>query len=189
MKHSIIEPVSTAPVTLEEAKAQIVVTHALDDELIDSFIVAALDQVERATNVNFGLKTIDLYLDEFPARMFALGVHPVQEVVSINYDDENGDEQTIASDQYRVDTVSLLGRLQTINGWPTVDAARFNSVRIRCKVGYTDATLVPSSVKQAMLLVIAHLYENREGVITGTIAAELPLGVKALLAPYMILPL
>jgi uncharacterized phiE125 gp8 family phage protein len=44
------------------------------------------------------------------------------------------------------------------------------------------AANVPKRVKQAMLLLISHLYENREAVLTvGHIAKELPMGVKSLL--------
>lgn len=41
--------------------------------------------------------------------------------------------------------------------------------------------LFSSGIWQAMLLIIGHYYSNRESVVTGTIATELPLGVEALL--------
>jgi len=42
---------------------------------------------------------------------------------------------------------------------------------------------VGENVKQAMYLLIAHWYRNREAVIVGTITAALPLGFMALLMP------
>ena len=41
----------------------------------------------------------------------------------------------------------------------------------------------PVAVLQAVKLLIAHWYENRAGVITGTISAELAWTIAALLAP------
>lgn len=43
---------------------------------------------------------------------------------------------------------------------------------------------VPQAIKQAMLLLIGHWYENREAVNIGSAANEFPLAVDALLAPY-----
>ncbi|WP_444757139.1 head-tail connector protein [Pseudomonas sp. A014] len=39
----------------------------------------------------------------------------------------------------------------------------------------------PASFKAALLLLIGHSYANREAVVTGTIATELPLAVESLL--------
>ena len=41
-------------------------------------------------------------------------------------------------------------------------------------------------IKAACLLILGHLYTNREDVVTGTIATELPQGSKALLSPHRI---
>ncbi|KEY88688.1 head-tail connector protein [Pseudomonas capeferrum] len=41
-------------------------------------------------------------------------------------------------------------------------------------------------IKAACLLILGHLYANREDVVTGTIATELPQGSKALLTPHRI---
>lgn len=48
---------------------------------------------------------------------------------------------------------------------------------------------LPASIKAAILLMIGHLYENREATNQGggfgtTLVNELPLGVQALLIPY-----
>lgn len=42
------------------------------------------------------------------------------------------------------------------------------------------------AVTSAIMLLGAHLYENREGVVTGTIATALPLSVQFLLAPHRV---
>lgn len=43
---------------------------------------------------------------------------------------------------------------------------------------------VNAAITAAILLIGGHLFENREAVVTGTIATALPLAVESLLAPY-----
>jgi hypothetical protein len=47
---------------------------------------------------------------------------------------------------------------------------------------------LPASIKAAMLLMLGHLYENREAtnMVSGTGVQELPIGVQALLIPYQL---
>lgn len=46
------------------------------------------------------------------------------------------------------------------------------------------SSMLPKPIYQAMLLLIGQLYENREPVVTGTIATRLPFSLEYLLAPY-----
>jgi hypothetical protein len=59
------------------------------------------------------------------------------------------------------------------------------SISITASIG--SDTLAPD-IRMAILLLVAHYYAHREGVIIGTISSELPLGVEMLLAPYVIHP-
>lgn len=46
-----------------------------------------------------------------------------------------------------------------------------------------DPMIVDAAIKAAVLLTFGHLYANREDVVIGTSAVELPNGAKALLRP------
>jgi len=46
--------------------------------------------------------------------------------------------------------------------------------------------LINKAIEAACLLKLGHLFANREEVVTGTIATELPQGSKALLTPYRV---
>lgn len=46
--------------------------------------------------------------------------------------------------------------------------------------------LANKAIQAACLLILGHLYENREDAVTGTIATELPMGSRSLLMPYRI---
>ena len=58
------------------------------------------------------------------------------------------------------------------------------AVEFRCGYGNPDA--VPDSVKRAVLLIVGTLYANRETVVTGTIATELPQSAEWLLGPFRV---
>ena len=60
--------------------------------------------------------------------------------------------------------------------------SRENAVVVQYTAGYGDPNDVPAAVQIAMKLIIGHYYEHRCSVVTGTIAAVLPMGVDALLA-------
>jgi hypothetical protein len=49
-----------------------------------------------------------------------------------------------------------------------------------------DPILINPSVRAACLLILGHLYGNREDVVVGTISSELPMGSRALLTPYRV---
>jgi hypothetical protein len=49
--------------------------------------------------------------------------------------------------------------------------------------GFTTVNM-PKLLKSGMLFYIGHLYENREGVVTGTIATDIPLAVESIIQQY-----
>ena len=64
---------------------------------------------------------------------------------------------------------------------------RNDAVICRYTVGYgSSASDVPEIIKQAILLTIGNFYENRNSVIIGRIATELPQNVKWLLDTYKV---
>lgn len=50
--------------------------------------------------------------------------------------------------------------------------------------GFGSSSGVPDPVREAILQITAHLYENREATLVGISSEELPLGAWALLTPY-----
>lgn len=49
-----------------------------------------------------------------------------------------------------------------------------------------DPVLINPSIRAACLLILGSLYANREDVVVGTIASELPMGSRTLLTPYRV---
>lgn len=62
-----------------------------------------------------------------------------------------------------------------------------NAVAVRCVVGYgSTASTVPAAIRAAMKILIGHWFEHREPVVTGTIVAQMPMSVDALLWPFKV---
>ncbi len=178
MGYQVITP-PTEPVTLADARLHLRVTDTAEDALIGVWITAAREACEHYTQRSIGSQTLELRLDEFPDGAIDLPRSPVTAITSLKYIDTNGTEQTLAPSAYTLDTFSHTSWVIRAYGteWPeTLDAA--NVVRV---VYVAGAATPPATVKAAMLLTIGHLYENRESVVIGQTAIELPLGVKALL--------
>lgn len=113
---------------------------------------------------------------------------PVRDVVSVKYYDEDGILQTLDPAHYRVTgTGSWLTEIAPAynESWPAVrwQAA---TVEVTFTAGYGDNLAdVPATIIQAVRELVAHFYENRAAV-ERTQFAEVPLGVKALLAPFRV---
>jgi uncharacterized phiE125 gp8 family phage protein len=108
-------------------------------------------------------------------------------VESVKYLDMNGDLQTLATSEYLIDNVSVPGLIMPAYGksWPST-RDQFNAVRVTYVVGWagTEDDPVPAPLKQALLLLVAQLYENRIPEVTGTIVSALGFGWQALVRPY-----
>lgn len=162
-----------------------------DDAYLASLILAArqhLDGLDGMLGRALITQTWELVLDRFPLDEIRLPMPPLQSVVSVKYDNAQGVETLVPSTDYVVDTTSWYGWVVPVATklWPsTLDA--INAVRIRFIAGYGDAGLnVPAPIRQAMLLLITHWYEERTPVNIGNIVNPLPYAVEALLAPFVV---
>jgi uncharacterized phiE125 gp8 family phage protein len=176
----IISGPADLPVSVAEAKANMRVETSDEDALIEGMIRAALAHAERWCGRAFVTQVWEQVLDEFPAAEIDLGLGPVVSVDSVKYDDADGVEQTVAAQDYVVDTVSGIGWVVPVEGfsWPTT-METVNAVRVRFTVGS-----VPSSVwydvRQAILLIVGHWYAHREDASADE-AKPIPMGAAALL--------
>jgi hypothetical protein len=198
------------PVSAAELKLHLRLDTDDDNQYLDGLILAARAHVETITRRALIKQTWTLYLDGFPPYT-TIGGQPFLErqsglkfaqseygydaiqipnpiligINSIKYTDPNGVVQTLASTEYTVDATSVPGRVVPVYGktWPPF---RFvpNAVAIEFDAGWADAASVPEPVQQAVKMLAAHWYENREAVNVGNNVTELPLAVESLLASY-----
>lgn len=180
-----IEP-ATEPVTLAEVKANSRVDISADDALIESLISAARDYAERFTRRAFITSQFELFLDGFPCVIHLVNP-PILSVISVEYVNDAGDTVSLAADKYRVDHDSEPGRISPALGqdWPMA-SRQINAVKVTYAAGYGAADKVPAAIKQAILLIVGHWYENRESVVVGPAANEVPMAAESLLRMYRV---
>lgn len=181
---------ATTAISLAEAKAFLRVDSDYDDDdsYITSLIGVATNVVEQFTRRRLITQTYNIYYDEFPPYM-DLQVGNVASVTHVKYYDTDNTLQTLDTSQYDVDIRVKPGRIYQAEDGNFPDTyERANSVEVEFVVG-SSASDVEDAIKQAMYIVIGRYYENRQDVVTGTIASELPLMVEHLLTPYRLLEL
>ena len=160
-----------------------------DDALVNVFISAAREHAENFTGLSLVNRDHSFSLDEFPCAYIDLQVWPVTAITEVSYVDENGDIQLLSGGQYRLDNVSRPARLYPAEGnWPKTKS-QDNSVTVLFDAGFDEVIPIPKTLKQAMLLIIGHLYENRQDVIHTARSGgqlELPMGSVFLMTPHRI---
>jgi uncharacterized phiE125 gp8 family phage protein len=92
--------------------------------------------------------------------------------------DLNGTEQTISSTLYVTDLLNSPCRVK-LDTIPSIKDT-LNAFKVRVVCGYTSAALIPQTYKSAMLLIIGHLYDNKQQAQSQTLS-EIPFGVYTLL--------
>ncbi len=182
----ITTPPSETPVSLAECKTQMKIDADLtaEDTLITALIEAAVVFAQRRLRRQLCAATGIMLLPRFPADgLIVVDSPPLSGITSIVYLDSAGDQQTLATDQYTVDTSSRPGRILRPYGvaWPATYTAH-NAVTITADVGYGAAADVPQDYRLAIKYLVAHWHATREPMITGTIVSNVPMTVEALLA-------
>lgn len=173
--------------TLNEAKAHLRIAsdYTDDDAYIGATIEAAVATLEAATGRALGTRGYKLTLTAWPAsdRIY-LPVSPLVSVEKITYTDEAGVSRVLNPAQYHLDESAEPALLTPAYGgsWPTV-RQQAGAISIEYTAGYEAA---PAPLKQALLLLIGHWYENREAIVIGTTATELPFAVQYIVDEFSV---
>ena len=187
---TLVTAPAVEPVTLAEAVGHMRVDITDDDTYITALIVAARMIAEERTGRAIITQTWDYVLDDFPhGDVMSLRKPKLQTVTSIKYTDSDSVERTMPATDYLVDANSSPGRivLKFAKIWPTVILQPASAVRIRMVVGYGLAIAVPQPLKQAILFLVAHWYENRQPVEKAM--EKVPMTFDFLIGPYRVMRL
>lgn len=175
----IVEP-TVEPVTVAELKAHARITNDEEDVKLAGYITAAREHIEGLTGRALATQSRETSLDWFPCfSVIRFGRAPLISVESVKYLDGDGVEQTLAASEYVVDVRSEPGELQlALNAsWPKTANLR-NCVRISYTCGYAST---PAVLKQAVLFLAAHWYEQGLPVNVGNIVNQIPHTLDAIL--------
>lgn len=177
-----VEPVAVA----NDLKTHLRIDHTDEDTYLAGLISAARTVFEDLTGRALITQTWRLTLDAWPDDDdIEIPRWPLQSVTSIVYYDTDGNSTTWSSNEYLVDTESEPGRvvLKDSFSWPGASLRSMNPIQITYVSGLgDDADDVSEQIKQAIRLLAAHYYENREPVIsTGSVPKEVPFTIESLI--------
>jgi uncharacterized phiE125 gp8 family phage protein len=180
---TLVTAPTVEPVSIAEMQMHSRIDSPDDAALVQRYIKAARNWCEKFLGQAMVNTTYDLTLDQFPGWAIRLPICPLVSITSITYIDGNGVSQTIDSADYIGDTKGKPARITPAVGeaWPSTQD-RMNAVTVRFVAGQgTAAANVPDHWRQAVQLLAAHWYENREAALIGTISKDLEFGVQSLL--------
>lgn len=169
--------------TLEEAKLHLKVDVADDDTLINNLIIAARQKCEEYTRRAFITQVWEVAYDD-GRQSIVLPKQPIQSIESVTLDGE-----VISPDSYKlISNTTLYFKI-------SCHPVEYSGLVIRYKAGYGDTPdSVPQAIRQAILMLVAHLYENRQGEAPAAnyeiqARKDIPYSVAALLQPYRVMML
>ena len=179
------EPVVTVaaasePVSLAEAKAHCRVTSSDHDTVLGVYISAARDFAEKYTGLAIAAQTVTFARRSFASTM-PLPIAPVASISSVSYQDADNATQTLAGASYVLSGANTLRPVLSLSegqSWPSLYNAP-EAVTVTAVVGYSA---VPDALKQAILLMVGHWFDNRETVSENM--SEPPFATTALLENY-----
>lgn len=173
---------STEPISLQLAQDQLRVDSDADQELVDMYIKAARHQFEQDTNSAISdSQEWKIYMDVWNGISIPIGIGPILTIDSVEYYDVNGDLQTLSASTYHKDMIGGCIVLKNGYDWPDLEEQHPSAIIVTFTAGYTDPLDVDSDIKEALLLLISHFYENRQAVVVGQTAHSLPLGYQRII--------
>lgn len=177
------------PVGLEEAAEHLRLDSLEESAWLRRAIATARRHAEQFTGRALITQTLEAARDTWPGRSFVLPRPPLQAVTWIKWWNEAGQEATFSPANYVVDTRPTPGRVVLKLGvaWPGDALREANGFVVRYTAGYgEEGAAVPEEARSAILMLVGHLYENREATTAAGGVMTLPFGVERLLWPLRV---
>jgi uncharacterized phiE125 gp8 family phage protein len=173
---------SVAPVSVAEVKLDQRIEHDDDDSLLQGLIAAATEYAQEF--VGKALIAQDWALSLRSAGRdgrISLPVTPVSALVSITYFDADNQAQSLNVSDFYLHGGEDWAYIEPVNGsWPAV-YDRLDALTVTFTAGYGAAAEdVPSTIRQAIRLLVGHWYENRLAA-SDIVVQKIPFGADALL--------
>ena len=170
MALTIVTEPAIEPLTLEQIEGHLRLSETStggEDGLLLIFLTAARRYCELVQGHAYIEQTWNLVLDDFPSgTSIKIPRPPLMSVSHVKTYGAGGTAATMTAGRYYVDTDSKPGRVVLGSGesWPSTPGQPVSGVEVQFVAGYgSAASSVPGEVKQAIQLVVGHMYEHREG--------------------------
>ncbi|WP_312420188.1 head-tail connector protein [Shinella sp.] len=177
-------PPAAEPITLAEAKAHLRLETDDEDALLAALIRTARDHLESETGLCLITRTLRLYLDGWPdGQMIQITRGPVQTIETLTVYDELGDPVEVALAGAVLDGTARPARLFLPDRPETRRA--LNGIEIDFTAGFGESGAdVPDTLKRALLLHVAAMFELRGVVSLDDQPGAVPQGYDRLIAPH-----
>jgi len=150
------------------------------DSHLCKLIELAVENVQTDSNRAVCTQTVTLNLDRFPGgNRIDIPFGQLATVTSLAYLDTEGNSQTWASSNYEVDTARDAGCVWLAYNisWPSIRSIQ-NAVTLTYTAGHATSD-IPRVAWEAVMLQVAHAFENREPILVGSMSKELELSYMA----------
>lgn len=192
MNTELVTAPGTLPVTVNELRRHVWEVYdrdSTDDTYFTELLTRATAHVETITSRKLVSQTWRGYLDEWPAQGAAIEL-PFGRVTSITRFNWLGDDAVdhimTASTDYIASLAGYWPKVVPVAAWPSGGLFQVDPIRVEFVAGFGAAAAVPAEIKQAILMLAAHWYKNREIVRVGNIVSGLPRAFDALVGPWRI---
>lgn len=181
---------ATDYITLTEAKTHLRVTGTDDDTYIGALLEAAFSIASEYVGYPLKKSTVQFVFDEGNSdedNILRI-MSRILSISSVQYYDDDGVLHTadyapinnvfgnygvnIYLNELESDSVTDKYLVTAVAGWEIVGAS------------VDQAMIFPKSIKQAILMIISNLYDNRQDLVIGASMAEMPQNSKWMLNPY-----
>lgn len=171
-------------VTEEVIEGQLRVVYADETLYLDALVSAAWAHVEDFTGVKYGSATMSFESPNIKGQ-FELPVD-ANRVSAVTVQYWNGSAyNTSASDLVYTSGIGYPTIVTVDQEDAAIDAADTDSAFAATKGTVTiDSRTPEKAVQMAFLMLLMHLYQNREAVTLAGTPKEMPMGVRSLLTPY-----
>jgi uncharacterized phiE125 gp8 family phage protein len=185
MTYALVTPPAAEALSLADVKAHLRLDGADEDDLLKSLIIAARKYLESQTGLCLITQGFRLYLDDWPeTEVIQIAKGPLQVIESVMIYDETGKGMALSLEGHVLDAVSVPARL-FLHNRPVAGRA-LNAIEINMLAGFGDSgSEVPDTLKRAMLMHIALMWELRGAIAQDMQPAAVPAGYERLISPYM----
>src|SRR3990167_5258065 len=120
LRVSLVTGPTKIPISLDDLKDELKITHTDEDGVIVRDINAAVAYAEKYTETKIMTQTWEYYFDDFPTGDIILPYPPLASVTHIKYYNSSNVLTTLDTSEYLVDSVSKPGRIEYVDSWPSV---------------------------------------------------------------------
>jgi uncharacterized phiE125 gp8 family phage protein len=193
-----VTPNATLPITVAYAKLHLKAISAVEDDLIEAWIMAATQYFEEQTGRPIMRATFEEWMDAFPVETkIELPRTPLRTVLAVEYVSDDDGTLTSFGDGASPETVSWQagypegtyarrGWVEPIYNvrWPTTARVQSGAVRIRYEAGYADTTdEVPELIKAILLLMVGQMDQFRSESESSSVG-RLPFGIDQMISGF-----